>query len=391
MVVQAKLISTLGLAMRERGDLTRALKLQLSAAELDPDNFQIQINLGVALQDLNQIDKAIEAFAKAVHLSADQNTDSYLMAQLNHCMASMRLKPSFELFKSFLVRWQVKRWPQQPYQSPTTHWLGTDSFDFERLLIMPDQGHGDNMMSLPAIAWLAAQAPGKLTVLVKEPLLRLFKVALGHLHVDVAIEFKGKASGWLTGLDILGVYSQALNHYPESRQHIENKLQAHFQSHHHSDVAPNAQAVALCWRGNPDYALDRWRTLPIQDLLQAAQTSSKLVHVLPLLVDLKDPELAALNQTGLPWSAPQGDFLETAMLMMQAQSVWTADSACTHLAGLCGVPAWVGVSLLGDWRWPVASGPCAWYPKVQVYRQAELQNWKPHVNLFKKWLRQGNS
>ena len=129
----------------------------------------------------------------------------------------------------------------------------------------------------------------------------------------------------------------------------------------------------------------------MQDLLHAAQTSPQTVHVFPLLVDLKDPELAALNQTGLPWSAPQGDFLETAMLMMQAQSVWTADSACTHLAGLCGVPAWVGVSLLGDWRWPVASGPCTWYPKVQVYRQAELQNWKPYVNLFKKWLRQGNS
>jgi hypothetical protein len=55
------------------------------------------------------------------------------------------------------------------------------------------------------------------------------------------------------------------------------------------------------------------------------------------------------------------------------------------------VPAWVGVSLPGDWRWPVASGPCAWYPKVQVYRQTELQNWTAYVNLFKKWLRKGNS
>ena len=391
MVAQAKLISSLGLAMRERGDISRALKLQLGAAELDPENFQIQINLGVAYQDLNKIDKAIEAFAQAVQLSADQDTDSHLMAQLNLCMASMRVKPSYELFNAFLVRWQVKRWPQQPYNSPAKHWLEVDNFGFQRLLIMPDQGHGDNMMSLPAIAWLAKQVPGKLTVLVKEPLLRLFKVALVDLNVEVTVEFKGKASGWLTGLDILGVYSQCLSQYEVARQQIENNLQAYFQNHHHSDLAPNAKVIALCWRGNPDYSLDRWRTLPMQDLLHAAQTSPQLVHVLPLLVDLKDSELAALNQTGLPWSVPQGDFLETAMLMMQAKSAWTADSACTHLAGLCGVPAWVGVSLLGDWRWPVASGPCTWYPQVQVYRQAELQNWKPYVNLFRKWLRQGVS
>ena len=391
MVAQAKLISSIGLAMRDRGDLTRALKLQQSAAALDSENFQIQINLGVAQQDLNQIKVAIKAFSKAVNLSADQNTDSNLSAQLNHCMASMRLKPSFELFRAFLIRWQVKRWPQQPYQTPVPHWLRTDNFAFERLIIMSDQGHGDNMMSLPAIAWLAEQAPGKLTVLVKQPLLQLFKVALKSLNVEVAVEFQGQASGWLTGFDILGVYPQALGHYLVSRQRIENNLKDHFQSQHRSDTAPDSKSVALCWRGNPDYALDRWRTLPMQDLLNAAKSCGHKVHLLPLLVDLQEAELRALNRTGLPWSHLQGDFLETAMLIMQSQSVWSADSACTHLAGLCGVPAWVGVSLPGDWRWPVASGPCAWYPKVQVYRQTELQNWTAYVNLFKKWLRKGNS
>ena len=125
-------------------------------------------------------------------------------------MAALRLKPSFELFKAFLIRWQVKRWPQQPYPTPLKHWLDQDNMRFDRLLIMSDQGHGDNMMSLPAIAWLAQQAPGKITVLAKAPLLSLFKVALSSFNVEVTNQFKGNASGWLTGLDILGVFSNAL-------------------------------------------------------------------------------------------------------------------------------------------------------------------------------------
>ena len=330
-------------------------------------------------------------FENAIKLTEQQDTDSHLTAQLNHCMASMRLKPTFELFKTFLVRWQLKRWPQQPYVIPPTHWLRFDDYGFERLLIMPDQGHGDNMMSLPAIAWLATKNPGKITVLVKQPLLKLFKVALSSLNVDVVVEFHGKASGWVTGLDILGVYSEALINYPAARNQIETNLKAHFQIQNRCDVALNSKVVALCWRGNPDYELDRWRTLPMKDLLNAVQSSQQSVHLLPLLVDLQDSELVALNKTGLPWGYPDSNFLDTAMLMMQAQFVWSADSACTHLAGLCGVPTCVGVSLLGDWRWPVATGPCTWYPNVQVYRQAELQNWKPYVNLLKKWLRQGIS
>jgi ADP-heptose:LPS heptosyltransferase len=256
---------------------------------------------------------------------------------------------------------------------------------------MSDQGHGDNIMSLPAIAWLAQNAPGKVTVLAKAPLLNLFKVALSTFDVEVTDQFKGSASGWLTGLDILGVFSNALANYESSRQQIEINLNTHFKSQLSNDTAPSSVAVAFCWRGNPDYALDRWRTLPIQDLLNAAKASAKPVHLLPLHIDLQDEEIRALNQSGFPWRQAHGDFLATAMLIMQAQSVWSADSACTHLAGLCGVPTWVGVSLPGDWRWPVQSGACTWYPKVHVYRQSELHNWSPFVNFLKKWLRQSST
>ena len=251
----------------------------------------------MAHQDLNQIERATQAFAKAAELSTAENQEDFLTAQLNHCMAALRLKPSFELFKAFLIRWQVKRWPQQPYPTPLKHWLDQDNMRFDRLLIMSDQGHGDNMMSLPAIAWLAQQAPGKITVLAKAPLLNLFKVALSSFNVEVTDQFKGSASGWLTGLDILGVFSNALAQCEPARQHIENNLKAHYQAQLRKDMAPTSVGVALCWRGNPEYALDQWRTLPMQALLNAAQACAQPLHLLPLLVDLKEDEIGALKFT----------------------------------------------------------------------------------------------
>jgi tetratricopeptide (TPR) repeat protein len=386
MVAQARLISSVGLACRDKGDFSRALKLQQFAVELDPNCFQAQINLGVALQDLNQIQQAIEVFKVAISLAPSQETQNLCVAKINHCMAELRLNPSYELFRKFLIRWDIKGWPQQPYQIQTQHWLHSDDFRFDQLIVMPDQGYGDNLMSLPAIAWLGQMAPKKLKVLVRPPMLRFFQVALKSYEIEVVDKFKGNPTGWLTGLDILGVFSQAFNQYSKERLQIEINLKDYFQKQSFNNITPNNLAVGLCWRGNPSYDLDKWRTLPVQDFLVTLENFKSKVHLATLLIDLKDDEIKAIKHKDLRWSSPQGDFLDTAMLMMQTSFVWSADTACTHLAGLCGVPACVAVSLPGDWRWPNESGPSKWYPKVKVFRQTQLNDWTPYVTHFKNWL-----
>ena len=57
------------------------------------------------------------------------------------------------------------------------------------------------------------------------------------------------------------------------------------------------------------------------------------------------------------------DFLDTAAVMSQLDLVVTPETAVAHLAGSLGVPVWVALSAVGDWRWMIDRDDSPWYPR----------------------------
>jgi hypothetical protein len=55
--------------------------------------------------------------------------------------------------------------------------------------------------------------------------------------------------------------------------------------------------------------------------------------------------------------------------------VVSVDSAVAHLAGALGVPAWVLVAAVSDWRWLVGRDDTPWYPSLRLFRQRRLGEW----------------
>src|SRR5205814_1299677 len=47
----------------------------------------------------------------------------------------------------------------------------------------------------------------------------------------------------------------------------------------------------------------------------------------------------------------RGAFMDTAAVMQNLDLIITSDSAIAHLAGALGVPCWVALPFLSDWRW----------------------------------------
>ena len=69
------------------------------------------------------------------------------------------------------------------------------------------------------------------------------------------------------------------------------------------------------------------------------------------------------------------DFAETAAIMTHLDLVITPDTAVAHLAGGLGVPVWVGLSSMGDWRWLVGREDSPWYPTMRLFHQTTLGDW----------------
>ena len=69
------------------------------------------------------------------------------------------------------------------------------------------------------------------------------------------------------------------------------------------------------------------------------------------------------------------DFIETAALMTELDLVITPDTAVAHLAGGLGLPVWVGLCSVGDWRYPDGRDDTPWYPTMRLFRQTRLGDW----------------
>jgi ADP-heptose:LPS heptosyltransferase len=71
-----------------------------------------------------------------------------------------------------------------------------------------------------------------------------------------------------------------------------------------------------------------------------------------------------------------GAFMDTAAIMMNIDLVVCSDSAVAHLAGALGVPVWVALPQVPDWRWLLEREDSPWYPSMRLFRQARRDNWE---------------
>jgi ADP-heptose:LPS heptosyltransferase len=69
------------------------------------------------------------------------------------------------------------------------------------------------------------------------------------------------------------------------------------------------------------------------------------------------------------------DFADTAGLMANLDRVISVDTAPAHLAGVLGIPVWVLLAAMPDWRWQLGRADCPWYPSARLYRQAWAGDW----------------
>ncbi len=65
----------------------------------------------------------------------------------------------------------------------------------------------------------------------------------------------------------------------------------------------------------------------------------------------------------------------TAAILPSLDVVVTSDSALAHLAGAVGVPTFMALPQVPDWRWGLEGERSVWYPTLHVFRQRQRGDW----------------
>jgi ADP-heptose:LPS heptosyltransferase len=85
---------------------------------------------------------------------------------------------------------------------------------------------------------------------------------------------------------------------------------------------------------------------------------------------------AALAQLTDPLDTGPEATAQSAALVSALDLVVTSDSFVAHLAGALGVPVFVVLQAVPDWRWLLERSDSPWYPSMQLFRQREAGDWR---------------
>lgn len=245
-------------------------------------------------------------------------------------------------------------------------WSG-DSIDGRRLCVWKEQGHGDVMLFARFLPELQRRG-AKVTVVVPPELVRLFR---GSFDVDVvsnAENCEGRLHCLVGSLPhLLGV--------SESSELWRGPYLQVAEPNPELSLQPSADLkVGVCWAGSERHRRDHHRSVKTASLAPLWRIEG--VRFFPLCMPPDDTR--PVDGDASWWVDMRKsihDFADTAALMQQLDLVITVDTAVANLAGALGLPAWVFVPHVPDWRWGATGSRSAWYPSLRLWRQAAPGDW----------------
>jgi hypothetical protein len=84
------------------------------------------------------------------------------------------------------------------------------------------------------------------------------------------------------------------------------------------------------------------------------------------------PASMTVERPGEDWKS----FADTAAIMKCLDLVITTDTVIANLAGALGVPTWVAIQAVPDWKWMFDRSDSPWYPTMRLFRQKTEGDWQ---------------
>jgi tetratricopeptide (TPR) repeat protein len=357
-------VSRFGALLASLEDFARAEPLLRRAAELAPDSYTEHYRLGMLLCYANKPREAVIVLERAAQLCPDE-----AQAHMEVGHAFMYAGNLLRGFREMEWRWKLPgpAYPDLPYP----RWDGT-IIPGKTLLVAGEEGFGD---VIQFAGFLPQLADAGMTILLsaRARLMRLLRSLRGVRVIDEE-QLQHPIDGVDFWLPLLSVpLTRGLT--------LDPPLATPFLFADPNEIARWRERlgegfhVGLAWSGNPAYAADAARSIPLPQLAgPLARVPGVRLHSLSITPESQQ----AIASSGLPvqdHTALQHDFADAAALVSCLDVVISVDTSIAHLAGALARPMWLLLHTAPNARWMLHRRDTPFYPTATLFRQPRTGDW----------------
>ena len=346
--------------------LPEAVACYRRVVELTPGDATAQNNLGIALNEQGKLDEAAACYRRAIALKPDLAD-----AHWNQSLLWLLTGDFQRGWAEYEWRWKANACQRRDFSQAL--WDG-QPLEGRNILLHAEQGLGDAIQFV-RYAPLVKQRGGVVVVECPRPLVPLLASCEGIARLvgrgDELPAFDVQAPL----LSLPGIFRTSLRDMPATIPYLfadPGLVQRWRQELGHI----TGFKVGIAWQGNAKHRLDRDRSIPLACFEPLARYSG--VQLLSLQKGAGVEQLPEVTKRFpvMELGSRLEDFMDTAAVLANLDLLVTCDTAVAHLAGALGVPVWVALPLVPDWRWRLDRSDSPWYPTMRLFRQESRGDWQ---------------
>jgi tetratricopeptide (TPR) repeat protein len=403
----AEACCNLGSAHKDRQQFDEAIACYRRALDMSPNLAEANFNLGVIHQQCSRVDEAIECYERAVTARTDYwqsynnlGTMYKAVGRFDDAMAAYdqalrcqggeaeahRNRALLRLLKGnysegwteYEWRWQVTGASRPNVRQP--RWQG-QALAGGTVLLKAEQGLGDAIQFIRYAPMVKERSRARVLLQCSATLRALFAGVAGVDGFASEPWERESFDCYVPLMSLPALFETRVDTVPWSAPYLSADPDR-VKRWQHALAAPSDLKVGIAWQGNPGYAGDATRSIPLAAFAPLAACPGLKIYSLQ-----KQHGRDQLNQLAVNMRIEDfGDaldadaaFVDTAAVMSQLDLVVTSDTAVAHLAGALGVRVWLALQQVADWRWLLERDDSPWYPSMRLFRQTRAGDWDDEI------------
>jgi tetratricopeptide (TPR) repeat protein len=360
-----------GNLLQQQGQLAAALASYDRAIDLRPGLAEAWSNRGNVLRQQGELSAALASYDRAIALRPH-----YPEAYASRGIVRL-LRGDFAAgWADYEWRWKTRTHllnERLPCASPP--WLGREPLRGRTILLHSEQGLGDTLQFC-RYAGAVAELGAHVILQVQPALLSLLETLEGPQRViprgtqpqfDFHCPLLSLPLAFQTRLDTIPSRASYLCADADKVRRWRARL---------GQGAP--ARIGLAWSGGARLAEDGARSVALARLLPHLPAE---FHYVSLQKEVRPRDREAMQTASrllnfTDASRQLEDFTDTAALCRCLDLVISVDTSVAHLSAALGIPTWILLPLVPDWRWLLNRDDSPWYPSVRLYRQVSAADWQ---------------